>query len=40
MIVFERFNPSIQAEVVVSIDGLLVEKEKKFNMFGVGATME
>ncbi len=39
MITFERLNPSIQTQVVVSIDGLLVEEDET-NMFGVGASME
>jgi hypothetical protein len=39
MTIFERLNPSIQAQVVASVDGLLVE-EKKTNMFGVGAFIE
>jgi hypothetical protein len=29
MIVCERLNPSIQAKLVPSIDGLLIEKKKK-----------
>jgi hypothetical protein len=39
MIIFERLNLYIQAHVVVSIDGLLVEEEET-NMFRVGAFME
>jgi len=38
MTIFERLKPSIQAEVVVSIDELPIEK--KTNMFGVGACVE
>jgi hypothetical protein len=38
--IFERLNPSIQVEVVASIDGLLIEEEEKTNMFGVEASME
>jgi hypothetical protein len=36
---FERLNPSIQAHVVASVDGFLVEEDET-NMFGVGASME
>ncbi len=38
MTIFERLKPSIQVEVVVSIDGLPIKD--KTNMFGVGAPME
>jgi hypothetical protein len=34
---FEKLNPSIQVEVVASIDGLPIEEEKETNMFVVGA---
>jgi hypothetical protein len=39
MTIFERLNPSIQAHVVASIDGFLVEEDET-NMFVVGASME
>jgi hypothetical protein len=39
MTIFEKLNPSIQAQVVASIDGLII-KEKMTNMFGVEASME
>lgn len=39
MTILEMLNPSIQAQVVALVDGLLVQ-EKKTNMFGVGAFME
>jgi hypothetical protein len=38
MTIFERLNPSIQAHVVVSVDGFLVEKDET-NMFVVGESM-
>jgi hypothetical protein len=38
MTIFERLKPSIQVEVVVSIDGLPIKEET--NMFGVGAPVE
>jgi hypothetical protein len=40
MTIFERLNLSIQAKLVVLIDGLFVEKEEKTNMFGVGASVK
>jgi hypothetical protein len=36
MIVFERFNPSIQTKVVASIDELLVEEEKNSTCLVLG----
>jgi len=33
---FERLNPSIQVEVVVSIDGLFIEEEKKSTCLVLG----
>jgi hypothetical protein len=39
MIVFERLNLYIQAQVVVSVDGLPIEEDET-NMFGVGAFVE
>jgi hypothetical protein len=40
MTFFERLNLAIQAKVIASIDGLLIEEEEKTNMFRVGASME
>jgi hypothetical protein len=40
MTIFERLNPSIQTQVVALVDGLLVIKKKKTNMFGVRASIE
>jgi hypothetical protein len=40
MTTFERLNPSIQAKVVVSIDGLPIEEEEETNMVIVGASMK
>ncbi len=40
MTIFERLNPSIQAKVVASIDGLPIEEEEKTIMFGVEAYVE
>jgi hypothetical protein len=39
MIVFERLNPYIQAQVVALVDGLPLQ-EVETNMFGVGAFVE
>jgi len=40
MTIFERLKPSIQTQVVASIDGLLVKEKKKTKMFGVRAFIE
>jgi hypothetical protein len=39
MTILKSLNPFIQAQVVTSVDGLLVEEEET-NIFGVEASME
>jgi len=40
MTIFERLNPSIQAKVVASIDGLPIQETKKIQHVFVGAFMK